>query len=60
MQPEVQFNVEPAPLIKIKVTYPDDVVDEYDIEQGVMHKLLDHYWDNPNVISVAFSRAPQG
>ena len=51
--------VDPAPLVKIRVEYPGGTIDEYEIEEGVKHRLLDHFWDNPNVKSVAFIRCSE-
>ena len=42
--------------MRIRVTYFGETVDEYPIEDENRQHLLDHFWDNPNVKSVAFIR----
>ena len=50
------IQVKGVPMIMIRVEYGGGTVDEYPIEWGVAHKLFDHFWRNPNVHSVSFTR----
>ena len=42
--------------MNIRVEYFGGTVDEFPIEEDGVHRLLDHFWENPNVKSVTFIR----
>ena len=42
--------------MRIRVEYFGDTIDEYPIEEADMARLLDQFWENANVKSVAFIR----
>lgn len=42
--------------MNIKIEYFGGTIDEYPIEMDQIQKLLDHFWENPNVKSVSFIR----